>query len=57
MTTKTETNRILCDDELTSVSGGSCPRTNGDNPFVKNTMQIARYTYLQAKYFGGTSCP
>jgi hypothetical protein len=57
MTTKTETNRILCDDELASVSGGSCPRTNGDNPFVKMTMEVARYTYLQAKYFGGTSCP
>lgn len=57
MTTKTETNRILSDDELDSVSGGSCPRTNADNPGVKLAMEVARYTYLQGKYFGGGSCP
>jgi hypothetical protein len=38
MTTKTETNRILSDDELLSVSGGRCPITNGDDPRFKLTM-------------------
>jgi hypothetical protein len=57
MTTKTETNRILSDDELLSVSGGRCPITNGDDPRFKLTMQVMQAAYRQAKYFGGSSCP
>jgi hypothetical protein len=57
MTTKTETNLILSDDELLAVSGGRCPITNGDDPRFKLTMQVMQAAYRQAKYFGGSSCP
>lgn len=57
MTNRTETDRILSDDELLSVSGGRCPITNGDDPRFQQTMQAMQVAYRQAKYFGGSTCP
>ena len=57
MTTKTDNARILSDDELDTVSGGTCPKTNGDNPFVQAVKQAEIFAYRQAKYFGHDNCP
>ena len=56
MTTETDNARILSDDELDTVSGGTC-RTNGDNPFVQVVKQAETFAYRQAKYFGHDNCP
>jgi hypothetical protein len=56
MTTETDSARILSDDELDTVSGGT-GRTNGDNPFVQVVKQAETFAYRQAKYFGHDNCP
>ena len=57
MATKTDNTRILSDDELDIVSGGTCPKTNGDNPFVKAVKDVETFAYRQARYLGHENCP